>query len=464
MTTTIAQLAAALQGLFSTTAERIARETQFVQRQSALTGAAFAQALVTAWLANPQASEEQLAQAAAAVGVTITAQGLVARFTRPAAELMRRLLEAAVGQAVAAHPAMLAILNRFCGVYIQDSTTITLPDALVELWQGSGENGSNQTVAGLKVQVQWDYNSGQLSQLVLQDGCAQDRDAPLQDAPLPAGALRLADLGYFSLPVLTRLSGQAVYWLSRPQVNTLLWTPDGRCVDLVTLLHGQAAAQAEMAVGLGKEQRLPCRLLAVRVPQEVADRRRQALHKEARRQGQAVSQARLALAGWTILVTNVPCARLTLPEALVVMGCRWQIELLFKLWKSHGQVDQSRSHHPWRILTEVYAKLLAMVVQHWLFLVGHWSLFERSLFKAAQTVRSHAMHLATHFASLAQLEEAITSIGRCLRAGCRINKSRSAPRTYQRLKALEPGADPTLAFPSQTEMLNLIATANPYLG
>jgi hypothetical protein len=464
MATTIAQLAAGLQELFGETADRIARETQFVQRESALSGAAFAKALITAWLANPQASEEQLAQAAAAVGVTITAQGLAARFTRPAAELMRRLLEAAVGQAVAAHPAMLPILNRFQGVYIQDSTTITLPDALVEIWQGSGANRSNETVAGLKVQVQWDYNSGQLSQVVLQDGCAQDRDAPVQHAPLPAGALRLADLGYFSLPVLAGLSDAGVYWLSRPQINTLVWTADGGGGDLVTLLRNQSAAQVELAVLLGKEQRLPCRLLAVRVPQEVADRRRQALYKEARHKGQAVSQARLALADWTIMVTNAPAERLTLREALVVLGCRWQIELLFKLWKSHGQVDQSRSENPWRILTEVYAKLLAMVVQHWLFLVGHWSLVERSLFKAAQTIRSHAMHLAAHFDSVSHLEEAITTIARCLRAGCRINKSRTAPRTHQRLKALEADADASLFMSLQSDLRESAGNANAYLG
>lgn len=463
MATTIAQLAVTLQELFGATAERIARETQFVQRESVMTGAAFAQTLVTAWLADPQASEEQLAQAAAAVGVTITAQGLTARFSWPAAQLMRRLLEAAIGQAVAARPTAVPILNRFAGVYIQDSTTITLPDELVGVWQGSGEHGSHATVAGLKVQLQWDYTSGRLSQLVLQDGCAQDRDAPVQRAALPAGALRLADLGYFSLPVLAKLGSEGVYWLSRPQVNTLVWTPEGRCVDLVTLLLNQPAAQVEVAVLLGKEQRLPCRLLAVRVPQEIADRRRQALYKAARKKGQAVSQARLALADWTLLVTNVPAALLTLPEALVVMACRWQIELLFKLWKSHGQVDRSRSKNPWRILTEVYAKLLAMVVQHWLFLVGHWSLFDRSLFKAAQTVRSHAMHLAAHFGAIAQLEDAITTISRCLRAGCRINKSRTAPRTHQRLKAFEAEATSlVLALPA--DVRNLEAAAIAYLG
>ena len=76
---------------------------------------------------------------------------------------------------------------------------------------------------------------------------------------------------------------------------------------------------------------------------------------------------------------------------------RWQIELLFKLWKSHGRVDESRSTKPWRILCEVYAKLLAMLVQHWVFLVSFWAYPDRSLTKAAQTVQKHALHLASAF-------------------------------------------------------------------
>ena len=115
---------------------------------------------------------------------------------------------------------------------------------------------------------------------------------------------------------------------------------------------------------LGEVHRLPARLLAVRGPQAVADERRRRLWAVARKKGCMVSARRLALAAWIMLVTNVPSDRLTVRE--VLGRTRWQIELLFKLWKSHGRVDESRSLKPWRILCEVYAKLLAMVVQHWL--------------------------------------------------------------------------------------------------
>ncbi len=66
--TSVADVTHALQVLFTTTADHLARRTGFVQRASKLTGAAFAQTLVFGWLANPQASVEALAPAAAAGG------------------------------------------------------------------------------------------------------------------------------------------------------------------------------------------------------------------------------------------------------------------------------------------------------------------------------------------------------------------------------------------------------------
>lgn len=435
--TTIPQLAEVLQDLLTTMADRIGHETGFVRRESKLGGAELSQTLVFGWLANPNATLEELAQAAAALGVTITAQGLANRFTITAAECLQRLLETAVSLVISARPAAaVSILQRFNGVYIQDSTTITLPEELAEMWRGCG-NASDTGQAALKVQVQFEYSRGQVSQIVLQDGRAADRNAPVQQTALPAGALRLADLGYFNLPVMATWSAQGVLWLSRLQAGTVIYRPTGERLDLLALLSAVGAPTVEHDILLGGEQRLPCRLLAARVPQAVADQRRRQLYTEARRKGQMVSQARLALADWTIFVTTVPGEQLTLQEALTLARCRWQIELLFKLWKSHGQVDTSRSENPWRVLCEVYAKLLAMIVQHWLLLVSCWTHADRSLTKAAQTVRGHALHLAAHLSCTAELIDVITVIQRCLAVGCRINKRRIAPHTYQLLAALD---------------------------
>src|SRR5256885_8350714 len=94
--TTVPQVAQTLQTLLTTTADALARRTGFVQRQSKMSGALFAQALVFGWLANPHASLENLAQAAAAVGVAISPQGLDQPCTATAAVFLEALPGAGV--------------------------------------------------------------------------------------------------------------------------------------------------------------------------------------------------------------------------------------------------------------------------------------------------------------------------------------------------------------------------------
>ncbi|MDQ3328590.1 MAG: transposase, partial [Chloroflexota bacterium] len=148
------------------------------------------------------------------------------------------------------------------------------------------------------------------------------------------------------------------------------------------------------------------------------------------------AKAALALADWNVLITNVPAALLSLEEAMVVMRLRWQIELLFKLWKSHGQLDEWRTANPARILCEVYAKLLALVLQQWMIVASGWGDPERSLFKAAQVVRSYAAELASAYGHEGQFVTVLQTMARVLTRTARMNKRRTTPTTAQRLCAL----------------------------
>jgi Transposase DDE domain len=126
---------------------------------------------------------------------------------------------------------------------------------------------------------------------------------------------------------------------------------------------------------------------AERVPEEVAAQRQQRLREYAREHGKAPNPLVLELAHWTIVVTNVPASRLTVEQALALLGARWQIALLFKLWKQHALLDEWQASSPWRILCEVYAKLLAMVVQHWFVLLSCWDDPHHSLPAVAEVLR-----------------------------------------------------------------------------
>jgi hypothetical protein len=433
MATTIPEVTDALASVLTTTADDAARETGFVQRRSKLMGAGFVQTLTFGWLAKPEATLEDLAQTAAARGISITPQGLDQRFTRRGAACLRQVLEAAVTKVLTADPVAIPILERFVGgVWLLDSTTVALPEAFANRWPGVGRN-EGPPGAAMKLQVRLDLLHGTLAGPLLQPGRCSDHATTLLQKRLPRGALHLADLGYFDLDRLRIWAQQGVYWLTRVQTNTRVYDGDGRQWDLPALMATQSAETLDLRIELGLQQRLPCRLLAQRVPASVAAKRRERMLDKARRRNRKVHPGHWALADWTIYVTNVPEEMLTRAEGLVLARCRWQIELLFKLWKSEGRIDESRSEKPWRILCEVYAKLLGMVVQHWILLVSCWSHANRSLVKASHTVRGHALQMAVVFGNRHLFCRILEVIRRCLTAGCRLNKRRRKPAAYQLL-------------------------------
>jgi hypothetical protein len=404
----VPEIVDALQEVLNEKADILGRESGFIKRQRKLSGGGFAQTLVFTWLSNPDATVEELSQTAATLGISISAQGIDQRFTPSGADFMHQVLKEAVSMVIAQEPVAIPILQRFHGVYIQDNSTVTLPDSLAALWVGCGGSSTKNTSSSVKTHLRMDLNTGKLTGPYLDSGKEHARSSQLAEEAFPKGSLRIADLEYFKLKSLKELSRQGVYWLTRGKSQCHVYDLKGKLWDILVLLKTHCHDVLDMDVLLGVRERVPCRLLAFRVPDEVAKVRRSKLISEAKREGS------------------------------VLLRARWQIELIFKLWKSHGHIDEWRSEKPWRIMCEVYAKLLAMIIQHWILLACSWEYANRSLFKAAKTIQKHAMHLASAFASgvRKRLCEALEVIRFCLSVGCRINKSRNDPRTYQLLLTL----------------------------
>jgi hypothetical protein len=427
--TTIPQLSQILQQLLIEDANRIGRESGFIQRQRKLSGASFAQSLIFGYQANPQASLEELCQSARVCGVEISSQGLQERLNSPQANrFLHQLLLQGVSYLVRSHSERDDLLAPFTGVYIQDSSRIELPSCLRTLWQG---NSTNQ--ATLKLHAVLDYQNG-LFDLTLASGRAHD--CPLQTVDLPAGSLRLADLGYFKVKVFEQLNRQGVWWVSRLPARAGIWQND-HVMHVLDWLNQQESMCIDQAVELTR-QRLPCRLLAMRVPAQVAKERRKRARESAKaRKKSQLKPETLALCDWTILVTNLPPEAFTLDEILSLQRLRWQIELLFKLWKTDLSIDAWRSQQPHQILTEVYAKLLLALVQHWLLLLGCWQQENRSLVKAAKALRKHAFHILAALPDFTQLLHALRLILPTL-ARCTVQKRKARPATFQLLERAFP--------------------------
>jgi hypothetical protein len=424
------QVAQAIQTVLSAIPDEVARATGFLKRRSKVTADCFVESLVLGLWQHPTATLEQVSQTSAALGVPLSPQGLDQRFDQAAAALLYDRVETAVAQVISAEPVATEIVRRFGAVYLLDSTTVALPDALATLWPGCGGRVEQGSQAALKATVRLDVVRGGLEGPVLSAGRVQDKSSPLQTAPVPDETLRVADQGFWSLDILRQIDAGGGYFLSRLLLQTAVFVAGTR-VDLASWLAEQEAVAVDVAVELGAAARLPARLLAARVPQEVADRRRAKLRASAHREGETPSARALSLADWTLLVTNVPADRLTVREALVLGRLRWQIELLFKLWKSGGRLAARRSTKPWRVLCEFYAKLIAMIIQHWVLLVGCWGYPDRSLMRAAATVRTLVPCLLLGLAQTSVLVTALEIIIHCLASGCRVQKRRTHPSAFQ---------------------------------
>jgi hypothetical protein len=432
--TQLNQLSTALKTLLFDMADECGRQLKVIRRRRVFTGGSLVQTLVFAWLNQPKATGDQRAQMAARCRAPVTEQAIDRRFTPELAELLRHLIEAGVGLLVTARPRAAALLSRFPAVVLQDSTVVSLPDALKGQWPGcGGRNG--QTAAAVQVQVQFDLVSGGLPGLRLEPGKQPDQATALGGEALPAGALQVADLGYFDLDRLEASDRAGRYFLSRIQVGTTVFDAEGERLDLWKWLAKQKGATVDRAVQLGAGARLRCRLVALRCPPEVVRKRRQRLRRDARKKGRPVSAAQWEACTWMVLVTNVPAEWLTAEEALIVYGARWQVELLFKAWKGGNHLAESRGTKPVRVLCEFYAKLLGILIQQWLVLVGGWSDPARSLRKAARWVRQSAYELAGVVSRREwdRLEVYREALCRELQKTARISRRRKQPSTYQLL-------------------------------
>jgi hypothetical protein len=119
-------------------------------------------------------------------------------------------------------------------------------------------------------------------------------------------------------------------------------------------------------LGTRQQHQFPARLICLPLKQEVADQRRQKARDKARRRGKPISKAYLEFLGWAIFITNVPPAMLSWEQVTLLYRVRWQIELVFKLWKSYGGLKHIQPLRQERVLFELYAKMIGLVLTQFL--------------------------------------------------------------------------------------------------
>ena len=276
----VQDLAATMQALFGKFMDDLGRTCGVIQRERKFSGSGLLRTLVLTLLQHPAAKNRDYQTIAAQLGIDVTEEAIKHRFNSTLVAFLEEALRHVLTNVLAAQASTAPLLQKFTEARIGDSTTIPLADEFADQFPGCGGKG-NSGKAALKIQVLWDLRSGKILKLLIEPGRASDAKSPIAEEPLPPGALSVFDLGYFSLERFRRVGVQGAFWISRLQHGTKVFDSAGQTLALLAFLRQQVrSGVVDVPVIVGEKERLPCRLLAIRVPAEVAARRRQKIHEK----------------------------------------------------------------------------------------------------------------------------------------------------------------------------------------
>jgi IS4 transposase len=352
--------------------EKLARESRFIERStSKLSGWMFLELHLLMSSSGKELSLNQMCQELEERhGIELTKQSLDERFNTFAVKFMRQCFEYVLAQVLdfkqnnVSHP-------HFKQVILTDSTTFQLPAQLAAFYRS---NGGSTSGSSIKIHQCYELLNGSVLQLEIRDG--KENDAALLqtfDYEQVGQQLHLLDLGYFKLAHLQALDQAGGFFISRYKTGVHVFVKDeaGKFEKLdwplwlSELQTGQARCLPE--VYLGKEK-LKVRLLVEKLEEQEAQKR---LTKISRKQANQSSKSKYhyqnselkkLLAAYNIFITNTTQEQLSPAQIGLYYKLRWQIELLFKIWKSIIEIDKVGKMSIFRFECYLYSRLIAILL------------------------------------------------------------------------------------------------------
>ncbi|MBA4300253.1 MAG: hypothetical protein C0433_09160 [Cyclobacterium sp.] len=162
---------------------------------------------------------------------------------------------------------------------------------------------------------------------------------------MPLHYLFIRDMGYCTLSFFSKVCKSQAFFLNRltPQVNICSDQHAKDPVDINSLLKKLKKDRLELmevAVFPGKKERIPARLVVSLADETTYEKRLRKTSKQAKSTGNKVSDKFKVRARLNMIVTNVPAEILKGKDIRKVYSLRWQIELIFKNWKSLVTIDE----------------------------------------------------------------------------------------------------------------------------
>jgi len=346
--------------------ENAARTTEFVQRKSKLTGLLFLSIFTFGMSIYGKPSLAQLVGLLNKImpEIDLSREALHSRINENAVKFFEYMLSKAINIEIP-KKFHLNIAGSFKRILILDSTSFELPEQLSDIFKGSGGNASDSAV---KIQFCYDLKSGQFFYMV-EDGTSPDNKYENSFVnEVEKDDLIIRDLGYFNKEVFVEIAGKGGYYLSRWKTGVSLYVTDknGKMIslDIVKFLRNvNDYGVFEIEAYLYKKGKYTkTRFIIEKVPDEVKKMRLRKINQANKRKGRTTSKETKVLQGFNLHISNASAEKLPSGYIRTLYGVRWQVELVFKNWKSNFRLDSVSGLKKARIECMLYAKLLFIFI------------------------------------------------------------------------------------------------------
>ncbi len=347
---------------------QLADQTGWRKRASKIDPFEFSLAAVFGQLS---ASRQTLTSQAQTLAEPVTRQAVDQRYNARTVEFFKAAFGHVMAQTLdwsPAQPQAEALRANFSAVYLLDSTGFDCPETLRNIFPGCGGDGS---AANVKLLVRYELITGRLEPLAMLAGKRSDQGQALAATKLlKTNELKITDKGFFDTKAWQQAQQQGAFLLMPCPHAVTLWEKSGpdqpeTPLDLAAALAASTANRVEwtgLLVGKKSHRAGALRLVAFRLSPESAGRQRQGLKESLRKRGGAPSAKALQLAGWLLLLTNAPAAKLPAAMMSHVYRLRWQVELIFRQAKSVLRLHKTESANPHRVQSEIWARLICAVL------------------------------------------------------------------------------------------------------
>jgi len=297
--------------------------------------------------------------------VEISKQGIDQRFNEGALKLIHTLINEVLSNQIT-ESVDVGWLQAFNRVIIKDSTKFDLNARVKNKLPGFGGSASE---AGACIQYEFDIKTGYVNDLAITPANASDSKNALSTLDsIRKDDLTIRDLGYFKTSFFKEIQKKGAYFLSRLNASVAVYQErEGKLreVDFGCLYKEMVNANMktiELDVFIHTEHLLPVRLIAEPVLEEVYNQRMKKLAEYNRKKGHQLTQNYRNRARFNLFMTNISPEKMSGKAIAKVYKVRWQIELVFKVWKSIFSIDNVVPMRYERLMTTLYAKLLIILL------------------------------------------------------------------------------------------------------